>query len=305
VKAAFLAHGDRTAAAPSILGIHADRGGFHVKAGIMQLKRNYFVSKTNANFPLNPKNYDLPTIQGVIMISDADNGRLLALTDSTEITAMRTGAATALAASHLSNPDANTASIFGCGIQGRISLRMLNIVRPLQKVWIYDVNHSAAVGLASELRDQLNVDIEIGTDPAKSLHQSSLCVTCTTSTQSFLKKEWIQPGTFIAAVGSDNEDKQELDVSLMASAKIVTDITRQCATIGELHHAIDANALSENHVHAELGEIVAGLKPGRTTKDEIIVFDSTGMALQDITSTVTAYEKALTESLGLEINLMA
>jgi alanine dehydrogenase len=118
---------------PAIIGVHAKDGGFHIKAAILNLGREYFVSKTNANFPQNRKKNGMPTIQGVMVVSDAGNGRLLALMDSIEITTIRTGAATAVAAKYLSNPDAKTITIIGCGNQGRISLKALMTVRKIQK----------------------------------------------------------------------------------------------------------------------------------------------------------------------------
>src|SRR5262245_43342674 len=120
VESAFRSHDDGSAPTPGILGIHAQRGGLHIKAGLMNLRRSYFVAKVNSNFPGNIAR-GFPTIQGVVIISDAENGRLLALIDSIELTIVRTGAATGIAAKHLARSDARTISICGCGNQGRIS----------------------------------------------------------------------------------------------------------------------------------------------------------------------------------------
>jgi ornithine cyclodeaminase/alanine dehydrogenase-like protein (mu-crystallin family) len=103
----------------------------------------------------------------------------------------------------------------------------------------------------------------------------------------------VRPGAFIAGVGADNEDKQELDPLLLATSTVVADLVEQCATIGDLHHALEANSMSRADVHAELGEVVAGLKPGRTREDEIVVFDSTGTALQDVAAAAAVYRRAL------------
>ena len=111
------------------------------------------------------------------------------------------------------------------------------------------------------------------------------------------------PGSFIAAVGADSEDKQELDVDLLAASAIVADILEQCATIGDLHHAIAANRLQREDVRAELGEVVAGTKPGRRSDEEIVVFDSTGTAIQDVAAAAVAYERALERSAGIRVDL--
>jgi ornithine cyclodeaminase/alanine dehydrogenase-like protein (mu-crystallin family) len=108
----------------------------------------------------------------------------------------------------------------------------------------------------------------------------------------------VRPGTFIAGVGADNEDKQELDPALLASSKLVTDLTEQCAVIGDLHHALAGGVMSASDVHAQLGEIVAGRKPARESEEEIIVFDSTGTALQDVAAAAAVYRRALADSEG-------
>jgi ornithine cyclodeaminase/alanine dehydrogenase len=133
--------------------------------------------------------------------------------------------------------------------------------------------------------------------------QSDICVTCTPSRRFYLRREYIAPGTFVAAVGADNEDKQELDPTLLAEVKVVADLVEQCATIGELHHALDQKVMTKDQVHAELGEIVAANKPGRTSSDEVIVFDSTGMALQDVVASALVYEKAKHQGAGITTEL--
>jgi ornithine cyclodeaminase/alanine dehydrogenase-like protein (mu-crystallin family) len=115
----------------------------------------------------------------------------------------------------------------------------------------------------------------------------------------------VRPGTFVAAVGADNEDKQEIDPMLLASCTVVTDITEQCCTIGDLHHAIAAKVMSRADVHAELGEIVAGAKPGRTREDQTIVFDSTGTALQDVAAAAAVYRRALASGMGAHFSFDA
>jgi ornithine cyclodeaminase/alanine dehydrogenase-like protein (mu-crystallin family) len=277
---------------PAILGVHASDGGFHTKAGIARLKSNYFVSKTNANFP-NNKVIGLPTIQGIVMVSDADNGRLLALMDSMELTIIRTGAATALAAKYLSRENSPVVLICGCGNQGRISIKCLTEVRKLKKVFVYDIDPHIALKLASDLSKELTIDVSVVQRIADVSKQCDIIVTCTPSKKYYLQRDHIAPGAFIAAVGSDNEQKQEIEPALLQANKVVTDSTEQCATIGELHHAIEAGLVTKASVYAELGEIIASKKKGRESDDEIIVFDSTGTALQDVATATIVYEKAL------------
>jgi alanine dehydrogenase len=290
------------AAQPGILGIQASNGGFHIKAGILNLKAPYFVAKTNANFPQNKKINGLPTIQGIIAVCNAENGKLLSLMDSIEITIIRTGAATAVAAKYLSKQSSKVALICGCGNQGRISLKTLLQVRQLEKVYAYDADRATARSFAEELGERENLTIIAVDDITSPAKESDIIVTCTTSTKYFLKKEHISPGTFIAAVGSDSEDKQEIEPALLKASKLVVDSLNQCTTIGELHHGIISNILKQQDVYSELGEIIANLKEGRKSEDEIIIFDSTGTALQDVVASAIVYEKALEKNLGTPLN---
>ena len=135
------------------------------------------------------------------------------------------------------------------------------------------------------------------------MKRTDICVTCTPSTRFFLRQDHVQPGTFIAAVGADSETKQELEPELLARNKIVVDVMEQCASIGELHHAVAGGLMTKEQVHAELGSVVAGKKPGRTSADEIIVFDSTGMALQDVITAATVYTNAINKGVGRMLDL--
>src|SRR5258705_2203762 len=158
VEHAFRLHGEGRTHPPGILGVHARDGGFHIKAGLLDLNRSYFAAKINANFPDNAKRYGLPTIQGVVILCDAENGYPLALIDSIEITIQRTGAATGVAAKHLARPDSKSVTICGCGNQGRISLRALTKVLSIENVWAYDNDLAQAQRFASELGAELQVE---------------------------------------------------------------------------------------------------------------------------------------------------
>jgi alanine dehydrogenase len=305
IEQVFKLQGEGRTATPGVLGIHARDGGFHIKAGLLELSRPYFVAKANANFPQNMKRYGLPLIQGIIVLCDGVNGYLLALMDSTEITTLRTGAATAVAAKYLSRPDSKVATICGCGNQGRISLKALMKVRPLERANAFDYDGAQAEHFARELSIELGVELKATADLAAAVGESDICVTCTPSKQYFLNREYVSAGTFIAAVGADNEEKQELDPALLQHSKIIVDLLEQCASIGDLHHALVQGLVTREDVHAELGEVIAGLKTGRESAEEIIVFDSTGMALQDVVATVAVYERALSTDHAARMNFFA
>ena len=145
VEQAFRLLGEGKTAPPALLSMHTPTGGFHVKAGILHLGRPYFAAKVNGNFPENPKHFGLPTIQGVIVLCDAEKGCPLAVMDSRDITSLRTGAATAVAAKYLARRDSRAVTICGCGNQGRIQLKALSCVCRLQKVLAFDQNEDQSL----------------------------------------------------------------------------------------------------------------------------------------------------------------
>lgn len=292
VEQAFRLLGEGKTAPPALLSMHTPTGGFHVKAGILHLGRPYFAAKVNGNFPENPKDFGLPTIQGLIVLCDADKGCPLAVMDSRDITSLRTGAATAVAAKYLARRDSRAVTICGCGNQGRIQLKALSCVCRVQKVLAFDQNEDQSLRFAEELSQHLAIPVTSVTELAAAVRQSDICVTCTPSRKPLLRVDDVSPGTFIAAVGADNPQKQELQPELMAKSKIVTDLLEQCAAMGDLHHALSAGVMTLKDVHADLCEVIAGQKPGREADEEIIIFDSTGMALQDVAAAALVYEKA-------------
>jgi alanine dehydrogenase len=303
VENAFRLHGEGRSLGPGVLGVRAPHGGFHIKAAGLDLGRVYFAAKTNANFSDNPRRHGLPAIQGVVVLCDGDDGRPLAVMDSIEVTIRRTAAATAVAAKHLARKDARAVTICGCGSQGRAHLRALQRVLPLERAYAWDAVEAAARSYATEMGPELGLAVVPVVSPAAGLERSDVCVTCTPSREPYLMREHVRHGTFVAAVGADSSDKHEIAPELMAAATVVTDITDQCASIGDLHHALTAGVLSRERVHAELAELVTGKRPGRRSDDEVTIFDSTGTALQDVAAAALVYEKALAAGAGLHTTL--
>lgn len=323
VEDAFRQHGTGDAPAPGVLGVVAPGGGFHVKAGVLGRNGRFcFAAKVNGNFSGNGR-LGLPRIQGVVVFADAATGAPLAVLDSASITTLRTAAATAVAATFLARPDSETVTICGCGVQGRAQLRALARVLPLKRAFAFDADPQRAESFAREFSDfSLKGEEGDRVGPAgrldsrvavlaagcldEALAESDVVVTCTPSKKSLLfSSSPVRAGAFVAAVGADSPDKQEIEPALLASAKVVTDVTAQCAAFGDLHHAILAGAMASGDVHAELGEIVAGRKPGRASDDEVIVFDSTGMALQDVAAAAAAFEAAERSGRGLVVDFLS
>jgi alanine dehydrogenase len=303
VEQAFRLHAEGRALGPGVLGVPATDGGFHIKAAGLMGERSYFAAKTNANFPKNPERFGLPTIQGTIVLADATNGAPLAIIESGSVTALRTGAATAIAAKFLARRDARTVTIVGCGVQGELQLAAIAAVLPLERAWVLDADYGRAEGMAARASASLHLRVEAAKDLSAALRDSDVCVTCTPARGAFVMRADVTPGMFIAAVGADSQGKQELEPALVASVTLVVDVLDQCAEIGELQHALAAGLMTRSQVHAELADVVIGRHPGRTHDDEIAVFDSSGTALQDVAAAVAVYEKARATGRGSEVKL--
>ena len=301
LESAFVADAEGRTIAAGVLGTHVPGGGFHVKTAGLTGAPPRFAMKINANFPSNPAQRGLPTIQGVISLHDAEDGRLLALLDSMEVTILRTAAATAVAARRLAREDAGVVTIAGCGNQGRSQLRALGRVRSLRRAFAWDVDAGAAARYAEEMSRELGIVVSAAPVLRDAALGSDIVVTCTPSRVPLLAADDVPAGCFVAAVGADSEEKQELAPGLMARATCVVDVLEQCARIGDLHHALAAGAMQRGDVHAELAEVVSGRRPGRRSADEVTVFDSTGTALEDVAAAALVYERARAAGRGREI----
>jgi alanine dehydrogenase len=306
VERAFDLHARGGSIGPRLFGLPLGDGGLHAKGAGLRLEQAYAAVKINANFPGNPSRHGLPTIQGLVVLFDAERGVPLAVMDSAEITALRTAAATAVAARHLARPESSVAVLVGCGVQGRAQLRALAAVLPLRQAYAVDLDAERARGLARDLAPALGIEIEPCAglaDLGWALRRADVCVTCTTSRRAFLRRADVPPGLFIAAVGADSEDKQELEPELLAAAVVVPDSLEQAAAIGELHWAFARGLMTPGQVRAELPEIVAGRRPGRSSPEEITIFDSTGTALQDVAAAVVVFQNARARGRGIELDL--
>ena len=293
VEEVFVAHSEQLTIAPGVLGAHVANGGFHVKTAGARMSRGYFAAKVNANFPQNPVRRGLPTIQGGLLLFDADDGSVLAIMDSAEITKLRTAAATAVAARYLARPTSSVATICGCGVQGAVHIEALRSVLPIDTVHAVDVVTTTADRFARDMTARFGIDVRTARSLREATQQSDVVITCTSSRSPFLSLSDLRPGTFVGAIGADAEHKQELMPEVLAASKLVVDILDQCAQIGELHHALDARVMDRGQVHGELANLVSGRIRGRIDATEITVFDSTGTALEDVAAAAVAYERAL------------
>jgi ornithine cyclodeaminase/alanine dehydrogenase-like protein (mu-crystallin family) len=253
--------------------------------------RPYFAAKINANFPGNVS-AGLPTIQGILVLFDATNGAPLAVMDSAEITRLRTAAATAVAAKYLARADASTVAICGCGVQGRAQLEAICAVRRIDRAYAFDQDSARARRFAVEMSSALGFEVQTVASLGDGARRSAVVVTCTSSRKPVLWRGDVLPGSFVAAVGADSEEKQEIDPALMGEATVVVDVLAQCVKIGDLHHAIVAGSMTEEDVLGDLSGVVSG-RIAPVGDSEITVFDSTGTALEDVAAASLVFERAI------------
>jgi alanine dehydrogenase len=290
VERGFRAGAEGKAAAPAPMAIAGEGGSFHAKGASLRLDRPCVALKLNGNFPGNPP--ALPTIQGAILLCDGENGRLLAVMDSSEVTLRRTAAATALAARFLARADSATALVCGCGMQATAQIEALAEVLPLRLCFAWDREPRRADAFARKAERLLGLEVRPVSEIEAVAAACDVIVACTTACEPYLLPGHVGPGAFVAAVGADSPEKSEVHPDLMAKARVVVDVLEQCVEMGDLRHATGAGALRAEDVHAGLGALVAGEASGRTGADQIFVFDSTGTALQDVAAAAAIYERA-------------
>jgi alanine dehydrogenase len=304
IRAAFRRLAAAELETPAVGHVPGCGGAFHIKAAASLTGVRRAAVKINGNFPDNPARHGLPTIQGFIALLDAQCGHLLALMDSAEITAQRTAAASVVAAQLLARPAARRLALIGCGVQARYHLIHFTSAFAFDSIACCDLRAESADAFAA-FGAQRSLRVEIAKSAQAAAAGADIVVTCTPSRVPILHVGNVAPGCFIAAVGADNPHKQEIDAKLMGQAKVVCDVLEQCAGMGDLHHALQAGAMRREDVYAELGELVAGKKIGRDSQQEIIVFDSTGMALQDVAAAAILYEKAERQNVGVRLDFAA
>ena len=303
VEEAFRARGAGRPAASASLGLPLDGGTLHAKLARLDRARSYVAAKINANLPRNPTEKGLPTIQGVLVLMDAEAGVPLAIMDSAAITTLRTAATSAVAARYLALPDASRAAFIGCGVQARAHLSALRAVRPITRAFAVDSHRTAAEQFCEYALDEHGVDCALPASLREATRNSQIIVTTTPSERPVLHRDDVAAGAFIAAVGADNEHKQEIDPHLLAAAAVVVDDLEQCAHGGDLRHALAALVMQLADVRGSLDQVVGGTRDGRRSVDEIIVFDSTGVAIEDVAAAALVFERASAGGIGIEMAL--
>ncbi len=249
--------------------------------------------------PDNEKKHHLPTVLATIIYSDPHNGYPLAVMDGTNITDYRTGAAAAVATRYLARNDSSTLGLIGCGAQARTQLMAIREIVDLDKVLVHDISKEHEERFKKEFSGH-----NIESAPIEEVLKSDIVSTTTPVRSPMVKRKWVQDGTHINAIGADAQGKQELESGILLDAKVVIDDVEQATHSGEVNVSISTGVMKPEHIHATIGEIAAGIKPGRENDREITVFDTTGLGLQDIATARVLYEMAREKGLGIEVELV-
>jgi ornithine cyclodeaminase len=256
-------------------------GEVHVKGAYLHGSPTYSF-KVASGFYRNPER-GLPVSSGIVLAFSAETGELAAvLFDNGYLTELRTGAAGALAADLLARRDVRRVGMVGVGVQARYQLEALAGVRSPELVLAWGPDEPKAEAYAEEMSGRLGLDVRVAGSLQQAVEGADVVVTATPSRDPLVRPEWLAPGAHVTAVGSDMPEKQELDPSVLARAdKVVADRLEACLENGEIGRAVAAGALAAADVHAELGQVAAGERPGRESDDEITVADLTGVGVQD------------------------
>jgi len=258
-----------------------------------------FAIKISPGFFDNPK-IGLPSVNGLMVLLSAKTGLLEAsLLDNGYLTDVRTAAAGAVAARHLAREDAQSAAILGAGVQARLQLKALTLVRPIRRAVVWARDRAKAETFASEAGSDFGIEIGVAGSPEAAVRDADIIVTTTPASEPLISADWLRPGQHLTAMGSDAEHKNEIDPAAITRADLyVADSLEQTRVLGELHHAIEAGLVPAEAQFAELGRVVAGLAAGRTRADEITYADLTGTGVQDTSIATLARQRALAAGAG-------
>lgn len=243
----------------------------------------------------------LPAVMAVIILNDAKTGFPLAFMDGTYITGLRTGASGAVAVKYLARKNSKTLGVVGAGQQALFQIAAICRVRKIKEIVVFDINQKNIENLSKQLR---KIKIKIKKASLEETVRQDILVTTTPSRKPIVKREWILAGTHINAIGADAQGKEELEPGILKKAKIVIDDWAQASHSGEINVSLSKGIIKRKDIYSSLGEIVSGKKLGRIKDNEITIFDSTGLAIQDLFTANFVYKKAKNKKIGKEINLL-
>jgi alanine dehydrogenase len=255
-------------------------------------------------YPNNPAKHDLPTTLGTLLLCDPATGKAVAVMDAGYLTAVRTGAASGVATKYLAREETPVCTIFGAGVQARKQLEAIALVRKLEQVNVLDVVAEPRERFAAEMSELLGLRVSGREDVEAAVREADIVVTASSSHDPLFDGDWLKPGTHVNNIGSHSPEARELDTKTVQRSRFVADLREaNLAEAGDILIPIQEGAVTAEHIYASLGEIVSGAKPGRQSPDEITVFKSCGLAIQDIATAQAIYNAARAQGIGTEVEI--
>ena len=254
-----------------------------------------------AGFPHNPKKYGIPRAHAIIVLNDSESGVPLAIMDGSFISAMRTGAVSGVGAKYLANPDSEVAGIIGCGVQAKTQLTALKSALPsITNLRCYDIMTESSRNFAKWAHEELALQAEIATSPQQAVEEADVIVTATVADEPIVKAAWLKKGSFFSHIGSFQEEEEEV---IYSADKVVVDLWhevlhRGTPLLARLYHA---GKITEERIHANIGEIIRGNKSGRTSKDERIFYSPLGLGSEDVGVASFIYHQAKQKGFGVTL----
>lgn len=300
VEEAYKAFSGQQVIQPGYMGIHlpSPRGEIDFKVGYYKSNEVISMKASSGGFRDNPIEYNLPTNMGTILLFDAKTCALICAMDGSVITGLRTGAAGAVSVKALARKNAKKITAIGTGIQARMQIKAINEIMKIEEIHAWDENLDALSKYKKNIESEFGIPVIMANSKKEAVEQADILITTTRGKGSLVEATWVKPGTHIVAIGADQQGKQELDPKIFINAKIVNDSVEQCIEKGETWHPLKNNIITKEDIHGEIGEILLGKKPGRENDEEITIFDATGMAIQDNTTSYKIYQNAIENNVG-------
>jgi alanine dehydrogenase len=300
VEEAYKAFNSGQVIQPPYIGIDlpSHRGEIDFKLGYNQGNEVISMKASSGGFTGNPEQYGVPNGMGTVLLFDGRSGALMCVMDGSLLTGLRTGACGAVSVKALARKNARKITSIGTGNQARMQIRAIREVMKIEEIQAWDHHPETLARYKADIESEFDIPVIMANSKEEAIAQADILITTTRGKGSLVQAGWVKPGTHIVAIGSDAPGKQEFEPEVFRGAKVVVDSIAQCVEKGETQHPIAKGIMRPKDIHAEIGEVLLGKKPGRESDDEITIFDSTGMAIQDNTTAAKIYRNALDGQLG-------
>lgn len=284
---------------PPYIGIHLPSGGeIDFKLGYCKGNEIISMKASSGGLPDNPRLYGVPSGMGTVLLFDAKSCALICVMDGSLLTGLRTGACGAVSVKALARKNSRKVTSIGTGNQARMQIRAITEVMKIEEIHAWDRTPESLSKFKADIESEFGIPVIKAGSAKEAVGQADILITTTRGKGSLVEAGWVKPGTHIVAIGTDMKGKQEFEPEIFRNAKIVNDSIAQCIDKGETFHPLDRGIITMDDIHGEIGEILLGRKPGRESDEEITIFDSTGMAIQDNTTAYKIYQNAIEGNVG-------